>query len=277
MNTPLDDVQVLVAELVEQGFVPEEALETAAAVLRLRAWPAPTADAGLASRILYQLEVQPSAHRPAIRQSPRERMQLLLRIAQLQVRILQPAFWVSCAGVVALGALALWLRPDAQRSLVLYLLGPLAGYFAVAPAFRGTTLALLECELACPPSPRQLILARLLVVLAYAAALGVCLSMAVAWQGAAELTLAWLAPLLLEVGLTLLLTLRLPTERAAAVIYGIWATLLGIIWGVGAAPPVPSVWLNLVIAAAGAGALVVAVYAVPHTLEHQLRTRAAAA
>ena len=72
---------------------------------------------------------------------------------------------------------------------------------------------MLEFELASPPSPRQLTLARrLVVVLSYDLALGLLLSLLLWPRSGAGfwlLTLHWLAPLLLGVGLTLLLSLAL--------------------------------------------------------------------
>ena len=88
---------------------------------------------------------------------------------------------------------------------------------------------MLELELVCPPSPLQLVMARLVIVLGYDVGLGLALGL-VLWAGGAEhvlaLTLSWLMPLLLVVGLALLLSLRLPVQAAASLAYGSWLAIL---------------------------------------------------
>jgi hypothetical protein len=133
-----------------------------------------------------------------------------------------------------------WSVPNLSRSFLLHVIGPLLAYIGAANAFRASGLKMLEFELACPPSPRQLTLARLTVVLSYDLALGLLLSLLL-WpsSGAGSpapvlaagfwlLSLHWLAPLLLGVGLTLLLSLRLPIGQAAALAYGAWLVLLAL-------------------------------------------------
>ena len=253
--------------LVEHGLSPEEAADTATALVL---WRVPPPDPAQVLQLTARLRAAVTSQRKAATQpSTTQQLLVLLRIAQVQVRILRPEFWLSSAAVVSLGAVVSILRPDAQRSLLLYLLGPLVGYCAVATAFGGTDLGLLECELACPPSPRQLIVARLVIVLAYTSALGLCLSVALGWTGAGELTLSWLAPLLVEVGTTLVLSLRVQAERAAAVTYGTWATLLAIAWAGSYAPPTPAVSLNMVLVVAGLCAIGFAIFALPRQLVSQ--------
>jgi hypothetical protein len=86
-------------------------------------------------------------------------------------------------------------------------------------------------ELACLPSPLQLAMARLVIVLGYDVGLGLALSLAL-WVGGAgqvlALTLSWLMPLLLVAGLALLLSLRLSVQVAASLAYGSWLAVLAI-------------------------------------------------
>jgi hypothetical protein len=71
--------------------------------------------------------------------------------------------------------------------------------------------------------------ARLVIVLGYDVLLGLALSLAF-WLGATgqvlELTLSWLMPLLLVVGLAFLLSLRLSASAAASVAYASWLAIL---------------------------------------------------
>ena len=239
---------------------------------RLQAWRVPDPDPARASQLTEHLYAfvrsQPTS--PTTEIGPIEQLSTLLRIARLQVSIMRPAFWLSAAVVVVLGAILVLLRPDAQRSLLVYLLGPLAGYCAVATAFSSPGLGLLECELACPPTPRQLVVARLAVVLAYTSALGVGLSIVMRWSLAGELILTWLAPLVVEVGGTLLLSVRLQTERAATIVYALWATLLATAWALGIAPVAPAQAVNVLLFLAGLCAIGVAIYAVPHQFDRRV-------
>jgi hypothetical protein len=278
-GSPLGSGAALVAALVEQGLSEAEARATAASLRTLQVWVAPEPETAVAERLKARLFAG-AARQIAHQAAPKgvlDGLTILLQIAMLQVRILRPAFWLSSFTMVVLGGLVVELRPDAPRVLLLYLLGPLIGYLAVATAFHGACLGLLECELACPPSPRQLVVARLTVILAYCATLGVGMALALNSEAAAQLTLAWLAPLLIEVGMTLLLSVRIQTQRAAAVVYAGWATVLGVVWAAGWLASGPGMVLDSVLVAAGAAAVGVSVYAAPRTLERQLRDRQAAA
>jgi hypothetical protein len=145
------------------------------------------------------------------------------------VSILRPTFWLITALVAFVGALVLLAGPNLSQVLVLQLVGPILSYLGTASAFRSSRLHVLEFELACPPSARQLTLARLTIILSYDLALGLLLTGA-SWSqsgaAVATLTLHWLAPLLLGVGLTLVLSLRLRIDRAAAIAYTGWLALL---------------------------------------------------
>jgi hypothetical protein len=66
--------------------------------------------------------------------------------------------------------------------------------------------------------------------------------------------------LLVEVSLILLLSVRMAVERAAAVIYGVWATVLfGLTWGLGADPPTAGLSLDLLLSGLGLATIAVAV------------------
>jgi hypothetical protein len=119
--------------------------------------------------------------------------------------------------------------PD--QDVVLRASGPLLAYLGTIIAFRGRGAQVLELELVCLPSPLQLAVARLVIVLGYDVGLGLALNL-VLWAGGAEqvlaLTLTFLMPLLLVAGLALLLSLRLSVQAAASLAYGIWLAVLAI-------------------------------------------------
>ena len=120
--------------------------------------------------------------------------------------------------IVFLGLSACAKRSQLGRAIALQIIGPLLSYLAAASVFRGIGLNVLEFELACPPSPRQLTVARLIIVLGYDIVLGLVASLILSLQGNEEimaLTLHWVAPLFLVFGLTLLLSLRIPIQHAA--------------------------------------------------------------
>ena len=104
----------------------------------------------------------------------------------------------------------------------------------------------------CLPSPVQIVLARLVIVLGYDVALALGLSL-VLWAGGSAqvlaLTLSWLMPLLLVAGLALVLSLRLPLQTGVAIAYTSWLGFLG----VAAAGSMPSpISASVLLAFAGA-------------------------
>ncbi len=240
MNTPtwpLDSADHLADALREQGEAPEEIADLAPALLSLSAWQAPQPTAADTERLLARLmPALPnlSPVRQAIRarrMSQRGRLAALLETARTQVSLFHPAFWLLSAAVMLAGAAAMLSNASLDQSLLLRAIGPFLAYLGTTTAFRGVNLRVLEFELACPSSPTQLALARLVIVLGYDVGLGLALSLAL-WAhdktSFLMLTLYWLMPLLLVAGLALLLSLRLPVRTAAAISYGGWLTLLAL-------------------------------------------------
>ena len=287
---PLDTVEHLADALREQGTPEAEIAETASALQPLADWAAPVPTPEDTRRLIAHL--QPAAARAAPVASP-TRLALqgwtggvleeawgLLRLVRAQVGLLTPSFWLASVVIVALGVLLVWAAPNLSRSFLLYVIGPLLAYIGTASAFRASGLMMLEVELACPPSARQLTVARLSVVLSYDLALGLLLS-ALLWPGSGAgfwlLTLHWLAPLLLGIGLTLLLSLRAPIARAAAITYTGWLALLmlalidgnGVQSAVSAIPPGAELGLGL----AGVALMGLALLALPRAVPGLLPRR----
>jgi hypothetical protein len=170
--------------------------------------------------------------RQAIREHRQHRISDLVATARAQVSLFGLDFWLVSTLVTLLGA-AVVLRSSVLpiQEVVLRACGPLLAYLGTLVAFRGRTTRVLELELVCLPSPLQLAIARLVIVLGYDVGLSLALSLML-WAGGAghvlALTLSWLMPLFLVAGLALLLTLRLSVQTAASLAYGSWLAFLTI-------------------------------------------------
>ena len=232
---PFERPEQLADALREQGVVPDELANLVPAVRRLSEWQAPRPSPADTQRLLAWLATALPALSP-VRQAIRAHRQRqgagvrwLLATARIQVSLFGPAFWLVSALVTLLGAGVVLSKVLPDQGLLLRASGPFLAYLGTSIAFRGTTARALECELVCPPSPIQLALARLVVVLGYDIGLGLALSLAL-WVGGTEqvaaLMLSWFMPLLLVAGLALVLSLRLSIQVAASLAYGGWLAAL---------------------------------------------------
>ena len=167
----------------------------------------------------------------AIREHRQHLSAFLLTTARAQVSLFGLGFWLVSALITLVGAGVVLSNVVPDQALVLRASGPLLAYLGTIVAFRGRGARALELELVCLPSPLQLAVARLVIVLGYDVGLGLALSLAL-WAGGTgdvlALTLSWLMPLLLVVGLALLLSLRLSSQAAASLAYGSWLAVLAI-------------------------------------------------
>jgi hypothetical protein len=220
--------------LREQGASPEECADLLPAVRRLSEWQAPQPEPADTRRLLARLTAELPTFSPvrqAIREHGQHRISLLLATARAQVSLFGLGFWLVSALVTLVGAVVVLSNVLPNQEVVLRASGPLLAYVGTIVAFRGRGARTLELELACLPSPLQLALARLVIVLGYDVSLGLVLSLLL-WAGGSgqvlALTLAWLMPLLLVAGLALLLTLRLSVQAAASLAYGSWLAFLAI-------------------------------------------------
>ena len=234
---PFEEPVQLTEALLEQGATPEELDDLLPTMRRLAEWrapaPSPTDTQLLLARLARELPA-PSPVREAIAAHRRRQgngLHWLLATAGTQVRLFGLAFWLVSALVTIVGAVAVSCisKQLSAQELVLCACGPLLAYLGTSIAFRGTRERVLELELVCPPSPLQLAIARLVIVLGYDVGLGLALSLAL-WVGGAGQTLAltfsWFMPLLLVAGLALLLSLYVSAHVAAALAYGSWLTVL---------------------------------------------------
>lgn len=287
MNAPtsgsLDGREPLEGALRAQGATPAEIAEWLPVVRRLGEWPDHAVTSADNQRLLAALA--PSLpQRSAVRQAIRERyarrrgaLDSLLDTARVQVSILRPSFWLLSAAITLLGAY-LELSPwNGDGIFFLRALGPLLVYLSISTIFRGMGLHTLECESTCPPSAVQLAIARLVIVLGYDIALGLCLGLALWLHGQSgaggevsflAVTLHWLMPLLLVAGLALVLSLRLPIAVASGIAYLSWLAVLGLYYayfynlGLRTIPPLP-LGLELALGLAGIVLLAVGTLAFP--------------
>jgi len=233
-SLPFERPEQLADALREQGATPAESADLLPALLRLREWQAPRPDPANTRLLLARLGTELTALSPirqAIREYRQSRMSFLLATARAQVSLLGPGFWLVSAVITAIGAVVVLTRALPNEALLLRASGPLLAYVGIVVAFRGRGARVLELELVCLPSPLQVAVARLVIVLGYDVALGLGLSL-VFWAAGTgqvlQLTLSWLMPLLLVAGLALLLSLRLSVQAAAALAYASWLAILAV-------------------------------------------------
>jgi hypothetical protein len=232
---PLDSYEHLVEALHEQDMPPEEIAELSPQLLRLVEWqapiPSPAGSMQLYNRLLHALPRTSPVRQTLQAQwsKPHNALLNMLAIVRAQVSILRLSFWIASVAITLVGVLAVIASSGPNQAIPLYALGPLLACLSTMTAFRAAGLQVMEFELVCPPSLLQLTIARLVLVLSYDIALGLLLSLLFWMIGSGDvltLTLAWLMPLLLVVGLALLLSLRWGIRTAAALAYGGWLILL---------------------------------------------------
>jgi hypothetical protein len=234
---PLDNHDHLVDALREQEVEPEELADLLPALLRLTEWQAPQPSPADTQRLLVRLISQMPGLSP-VRQAISTRQQSrhgslfwLLVVARAQVSLFGLSFWLASALITLVGAGAVLGHLLSAQDVLLSILGPFLGYLGTIVAFRGPGMQVLELELVCLPSPWQLALARLVIILGYDLGLGFVLGLAL-WASGAEqvlaLLLSWFMPLLLVAGLALLLSLRLSVQAAASLAYGSWLAVLAL-------------------------------------------------
>ena len=226
-----DDLRERLREL---DATPAEIATWTPLVRRLAEWPEghiTPADQRHLLSVLEQAMPLHSAVRQAIHEQKPRRITALLTTARTQVSLFGLGFWLVSALVTLLGAAVVLGKMIPDQELALRISGPGLSYLGTIVAFRGRGARVLELELVCLPSPLQLAIARLVIVLGYDMGLSLALSL-VLWAGGSgqvlALTLAWFMPLLLVAGLALLLMLRFSVQTASVVAYGSWLAFLAI-------------------------------------------------
>ena len=269
------DRERLARALAEQGLAGDEAAELLPEVQRLVAWVPDAPWPEETRRLLAALAPHLPARRPA---DPRTEFERLVGLALTQATVLRLGFWTGSAAVMLVGVSLLLAAPNLSRSLVFLLAGPLLAYLGTAAGFRGEQLCVLEVEFACPVTPRQLTIARLLVIVGYQAAIGMTLTGVLSTVGGAPwlmVTLLWLAPMLAGTGATLLGSLRFGVARAGGVIYAAWVLVAVSSWRTGTAwisSPAAELALVALGCALTAAAVALLPAALPRALGRAVRT-----
>jgi len=247
----------------------------------LDTWQAPVPDELETQRLVAYLTplLQPwSPVRQALKAPTRQQPHYvqLITLVSAQVSVLQSSFWLGSAAALLVGIVLVLGAPSRLQAVSLYVVGPVLSYLAAESAFRSDALSVREIELACPPSARQLTLARLIVILGYQVGLGLLLSVPLWMWGGQDfvaITFRWLAPLLLVLGVTLLLSLRVALPRAAGLVYTAWLTGIVVLWqssGV-TTPPQLGVPVEIALSMIGLALLAAHIFQRPAIAETQVR------
>jgi hypothetical protein len=162
------------------------------------------------------------------------RLTWLVQLVASQVPLVRREIWPASTVVTAIGAavsLTTAGRAGAIPGTALALLAPLAAALGIAMIYGEENDPALEIALASPTSPRLIVLARLVLVLAWDLGLAVAASLAMAIiNGPAvfvPLVSLWLGPMLLLGCLALFLSLFIHSSLAiaAASVLWIWRAL----------------------------------------------------
>lgn len=143
-----------------------------------------------------------------------------------QMTVVRREFWLTSFLVMVLGYLVAIVGGRGEASGILAVVAPLVAAAGVALAYGNENDPALELALATPTSPRQVLLARLVLVFGYdlalalAATLGLLAILPVGLLG--SVVLGWLGPMTCLSALALVLSLRFGTDRAVIVAFSLW-------------------------------------------------------
>jgi hypothetical protein len=178
-----------------------------------QAVPAPR---GLADRALSQAKLPTS---PAVLRRTHSVVQLL----RSQIPLIRREIWPASASVIGLGFIAAIIAAEAG---FIYAVAPLIAAACVSLIYGPENDPMFELSLSTPTSPRQILLARLVLVFGYNLGL-----VAVATLGmlpviqnplTIQLILNWLAPMVFLSATALLLSIWVGAQNAIALTYLAW-------------------------------------------------------
>jgi hypothetical protein len=242
---PLDSL----AELAACTLEPERAARVRAHLAgcescsaELRAWAAiagatrdraarksPAAlSADLPDRIAARIAAATSGpqRRGTILDRPRRRLTWLVEFALAQVPVVRHDIWAASAVVMAIGAGVSLVPFRGGPGDTLGLFAPLAAAIGIAMIYGQENDPSIEVALATPVSPRLVVVARLVDVLAFDLVLALAASLLLASVDGSGLVLPivglWLGPMLLLGCLSLMLSLIVGTPGAILVAGGLW-------------------------------------------------------
>ncbi len=159
--------------------------------------------------------------------SVHQRVRWLVELVARQAPLVRSEIWPASTVVVAIGAVvSLMMSARTTPGTALALFAPLAAGIGIALIYGQQNDPSLELARATPTSPRLVVVARLVLVLAWDLALAVAASLLLAWvhgpQVAIPLIGLWLGPMLLLGCLSLVLSLAVGTTPAISVAAVLW-------------------------------------------------------
>ncbi|HBE79749.1 MAG TPA: hypothetical protein DDW65_18520 [Firmicutes bacterium] len=160
----------------------------------------------------------------------RRKLLSILRLVQPQAMLISRWF-VLVSVLVFMAGLAITKAVHGNMLKFLANASPLLGILTVFYEFRARLSGTTELEAACPYSPAQLAVARLLVVLSYDTLLCLAATPFVSyWQDQMlwQVAISWFAPLLLVLGIALTVSLRFGIMGGCLVAATVWILQLAV-------------------------------------------------
>jgi hypothetical protein len=222
----MDDKDLL-ARLYEDTESPEEAAELFPVVQKLQEWKAPIPTAQEINRLARSLQQSLSVRR---NNTISHRLHLGWLVLCSQLRVVQYEIWAASAIVMGLGILVTLvysLSTPADSTLPLVSIAPIVAAAGISFLYGPMVDQALEIEMSLPISPRQVMVARLVLVFGFNLILGLTGSAILSTfrTGISFLPLvsAWLAPMTFLASLAfLMITLTLDSGLSLLVCLGLW-------------------------------------------------------
>lgn len=200
-------------------------LETA---LQAYTSPEPDSDQLLAKLQMVMAQQATAAPRPVIKD-----WRYRLRLAQMQLSLVDGTFWWASALLLGLGIVLMVVSGGVLAGLFA-LLSPLLAVAGTAYIFRTDARSLHEFELLSAVSPLELLYTRLLLILLYNTGLTLTLIL-LAWSQDSQLVLwrlllVWFGPMVGLTGVALYSLLRWHLLAGVLLPMGLWVALLFLGW-----------------------------------------------
>jgi hypothetical protein len=185
------------------------------------------------TQLLVNLQAVPAQEQGAAPLPVAKAWRYRLRLAQMQISLVDSAFWWVSALLLGLGT-ALVLASGGVLAGLFALVSPLLAVAGTAYIFRPEAHSLREFELLSAISPLELLYTRLLLILLYNIGLALTLIL-LAWSQDTQLVLwrlllIWLGPMIGLTGVALYSLLRWRVLVGVLLPMGLWAALLVLGW-----------------------------------------------
>ncbi len=152
------------------------------------------------------------------------KLQMLLARALSEAGLMSATYWLASAALFVVGYLLLYRANSQYYGAAV--LAPLPFILGLIEVFKGREQGVLEVELTCKISAREIMLSRLVVIGLYSALLntlfsavtGLIMPEAVVWK----IMLAWIAPFTFTSGLALWFAMRLRGGFAVTAALSVW-------------------------------------------------------